>query len=60
MTEKIENDEQAMDMILALVSATEPSRDLAISATATIWRLYEKGHTELALAVLGTYNPEVN
>mgnify|MGYP007006640532 CR=1 FL=1 len=58
--DRIENDQQALDMILRLVSDTEPDRKLALGATATIWRLYEKGHTELALAVLGTYNPEAN
>jgi len=60
MNDAIQNDEQALDMILHLVRATEPNDDLAIGATATIWRLHERGYKDLALAVLGTYNPEVN
>lgn len=60
MRDRIENDEQARDMILYLVRATEPNDELAIGAAATIWRLHERGYKDLALAVLGTYNPEVN
>jgi len=54
----IENDEQALDLILRLVSATEPNFELALGATTTIWRLHEKGYKDLALDVLATYKPE--
>jgi hypothetical protein len=57
---EINNDTDALDMILKLVSATEPDFEAALAASQTIWRLYEKGYSELALAVLATYNPEAN
>lgn len=58
MTTLIENDEQALDLILRMVRATEPDFALAIGATTTIWRLHERGEKDLALAVLKTYEPK--
>jgi len=60
MSSVIENEEQALDMILSLVRATEPDFELALGATTTIWRLQEKGYRDLAFDVLATYNPAVN
>ena len=55
---KIATEEQALDTILELVSATEGDREVAISATATIYSLMERGFRELAFAVLETYRPK--
>ena len=52
---EIKNDTDALDMIMKLVSATEPDFELALAATQTIWRLQERGHVELSLEVLKTY-----
>jgi hypothetical protein len=49
---------QFLDTILELVSATEPDREIAISAAATIGSLYERGYDNLAEQVLLTYKPE--
>ncbi len=49
--------EQALDTILDLVKYTEENQELAIGATATIYRLMERGYDDLALAVLETYRP---
>lgn len=54
----INNWEEALDHILKMVSVTEPNKDLAIGATATIGRLIEIGKKDLALDVLATYRPE--
>ncbi len=53
----IKTAEQALDTILDLVKYTEEDHELAIGATATIYRLMELGYDDLALAVLETYRP---
>ena len=50
--------EQALDTILELVQYQETDFELALAATATIYRLMENGHGDLALKVLETYGPE--
>lgn len=55
---KITNDEQALDTIMKLVSATEPDFEMALAATTTIWRLQERGYVDLSLEVLLTYKPK--
>lgn len=54
---KVENFNDFMNTIHALVASTEKNTDLAISAAATIGSLYERGHGELAAQVLETYKP---
>lgn len=54
---KIETEEQALDTILELVRVTEDDFESALAATVTIWRLYERDYSDLALAVLETYRP---
>ena len=49
---------QYLDMVLDLVSATEPDYDVAISVAATIGSLTQRGHDDLAMQVLLTYKPE--
>lgn len=53
----IETTEQALDTILDLVKYTEEDHELAVGATATIYRLIERGYDDLAFAVLETYRP---
>lgn len=50
--------EQFLDITLEMVSMTEPDRDVAISVAATIGSLVQRGHKDLAMAVLHTYKPE--
>jgi hypothetical protein len=54
----IANYEQFMDMILELVSATEPDEEIALSAAVTIGSLYNRGFNKLAEEVLLTYKPQ--
>jgi hypothetical protein len=58
MNTTIETPEQALDTILELVQATEDDFEMALSATLTIWRLFERGYSDLSFAVLETYRPE--
>lgn len=53
----IKNDNDALDLIMKLVSATETDHDLALAATTTIWRLQERGYVDLSLEILLTYKP---
>lgn len=56
----LETTEDVLDHILSMVEMTEPIEDLALGATATIYRLMTIGESDLALAVLNTYKPEEN
>jgi hypothetical protein len=60
MNTTIETPEQALDTILELVRATEDDFEMALSATVTIWRLFERGYSDLSFAVLETYRPGRN
>ena len=53
----INNFDDFMDTILALVASTEKDTELAISVAATIGALYQRGYGELASKVLETYKP---
>lgn len=50
--------DEFLDTTLRMVSMTETDTDLAISATATIASLVQRGYKDLAMAVLHTYKPE--
>lgn len=54
---KITNDEQALDVILELVQATEDDFEMALAAAVTIFRLFQHGYGDLSLEVLKTYKP---
>lgn len=55
---KITTLEQFLDTTLEVVAMTEPDMDVAISVAATIGSLVQRGHKDLAMAVLHTYKPE--
>lgn len=50
--------DEFLDTTLRMVSMTEPDDELAISVAATIGSLVERGHGDLAMAVLHTYKPQ--
>lgn len=55
---KIKNDNDALDLIMKMVSATETDHELALAATTTIWRLQQRGYVDLSLELLLTYKPK--
>jgi hypothetical protein len=56
--DEVKTFEEAMDVILRMIKATEQDDEMAIAACATIGRLIQIGQNDLALAVLETYRPE--
>lgn len=57
---KINTFEEFMDLTLRMVRMTETDDELAICAAATIGSLHQRGHNDLALQVLATYEPKLN
>ena len=55
---KIITFEEFMDLTLRMVRMTETDDELAICAAATIGSLHQRGHNDLALQVLATYEPK--